>query len=141
EDDWNTFTEIWRKLSKGIQLEEGPETVVINGRRMTRGSYSNGWPGIFATVDALLGDAIPRTLLTDWYRSDLCSRYQIIDSQEFIVFAEEWIDRFNRINARRYKREDLITLISSREISHKREWAEGLVEALDFLALVNFDAS
>jgi KaiC/GvpD/RAD55 family RecA-like ATPase len=139
EDDWNAYKEIWRTLSKGIRLGETADAITIYGKRSRRGAYTSGYPGVFAIVEALLGETIPQPLLKDWYRAELCARYQMDDSQEFIVFAEEWIDRFNNINARRKKRKELTALITVAEIPHKGEWAEGLIEVFDFLALVNLD--
>lgn len=139
EADWNKYREIWQTMSKGLRLIQTAEAVMVYGKRSKHGAYASGWPGIFAIVDTLLGDAVPRALLRDWYRAELCARYSITDSQEFLIFAGEWIERFNSINARQYSREALINLVSIEEIPHKSEWAKGLVEALDFLALVNLD--
>lgn len=139
EDDWNAYKEIWRTLSKGISLGETADAITIYGKRSRKGAYTSGYPGVFAIVEALLGETIPQPLLKDWYRAELCARYQMDDSQEFIVFAEEWIDRFNNINARQQKRKELISLVTVAEVPHKREWAEGLIEVFDFLALLNLD--
>lgn len=137
DEQWLLYKEIWETLTKGIQLRETGDVVQIDAKRSRRGSYSNGWPGIFAIVDALLGDFVPRGLLTDWYRADLCRRYEIDDSQEFIVFSHEWLERFNQINSATTKRNELLYLIEVPDLT-RRLWAEGLIEALDFLALLQF---
>jgi KaiC/GvpD/RAD55 family RecA-like ATPase len=140
KEEWGLFKQIWKGLGKGIQLNEAAGAIAVNGKRTKRGVYANGWPGIFALIDALLADATPRSLLTDWYRHNLCTRYEIEDTPEFRVFATEWIERFNGIDTAYFRRRDLLTLVPDGEFHHKPEWAEGFVEALDYLALLQFSS-
>ncbi len=150
DSEWQIFLELCRRFSQGARLGEGSQAINILGMRNPHGKFSNSRPGVFMVVDSLLSEVIPRTVLTDWYRANLCGRYQIVDSREFIIFAQEWIARFNEINVGNYDREALLALvgpgrlsrilvdIDSEQMTHTREWAGGLIEALEFLAILQF---
>jgi KaiC/GvpD/RAD55 family RecA-like ATPase len=132
------YREIWRCFGSGATLVEGEQVVSIRGLRNRYGKYSYGRPGVFSTLAKTLGDAIPATLLSDWYRANLCARFDIIDSPDFIIFSQEWLSRFNQINLATYSRNALLDLVNMSEVYHLKKWVEGLIETLDYLALIQY---
>ena len=138
QDDWNVYKELWRRLSHNAKLEEDSEFLNILAMRTPNGKYSDSRPGVFSITDTLLGEAIPRMVLTDLYRFDLCLRHCLKDSPEFIAYAQEWIDRFDKVTFATQGRSELLNLVSQEESPHEPEWAKGLVEGLEFLAILQF---
>jgi KaiC/GvpD/RAD55 family RecA-like ATPase len=132
---WDLYRDFWARVQTGPMLVESGGTFNIRARREKSGKYEDGRPSVLTIVQGLLDELIPHGLTEDWYRSDLCKRHQIVDGPEFVEFAQKWLVRFNRIEASEASRANLIDLLSSPE---QRMWGEGLVEALDSLAVLQY---
>ncbi len=153
--DWERYRQAWDCLHRHWKLtqadhippgarpdaprlleREGVVTFLTD--RTRRGHYRTYRPTIPQVLHLLLGDAIPPLLMSDWYRANLQRTYAIEDTPRFHLFAQEFIDGFNRLNSQTVSRRDLLKLALGTPGDDAGRWTQGLLETLESLALVTF---
>jgi KaiC/GvpD/RAD55 family RecA-like ATPase len=146
--DWETYVKLWHLAREGPYIKVDGDDVVIRGLRGPGDTFRNDRPSVAQVVQGVLCErdalgetapVLPEDLVTDWYREDICDRYQLDDGPAFLVYAKEWLKQFNAIKQRECLRHDLLGLVSSEQ--RHQLWAEALVEVLDYLAVIQFTTS
>jgi hypothetical protein len=136
-DEWLDFIELWPAQGPSSDATSDRPCIVqaANGDVLTyvcrkKGHYCNGRLSVFRCAEMLLGTSVPRTVLADWYRSELRDHYHFVDSAEFISFVNGWLARVRRLEYGDVPIDELLD-------AAQPAWSRGLVEALEFLRILD----
>lgn len=134
---WRLFQAEWLKTAKGsLKVDPASGSVVTYADRTPAGEFRPSRLSVFATVELLLGAHVPNRLLHDWYRADLRRSSRLADTIECTDFAREWLAHFNRLKVDACSRQDLLQLLGGHP-----DWAAGLVEGLEYLAIIGYNSN
>ncbi len=141
ESEWRSYELLWDKTEGGSGLHKGTRSIRFQWRRKRHGKFDDIRPGIYAVISHLLEASVPPLVLKDWYKADLREHYAIEDVPEFIGFALEWLARFNGLLTASCSYRELLLLVFECSDERGALWAAGLVELLDYLAIVQYSQS
>ena len=141
--EWDLYVDMWPR-ERGPRINEAAGIWSIHWRREAAGHYRTGRPRSYFLLEYLFG-GLPRLLLKDLFRQNLRDNYDLVDSFEFRLFASGWFAGFNAMRKPVVRRSELLKadtftdqgLAQSPE-DRRMRWAAGLVEALEFLAILQF---
>jgi KaiC/GvpD/RAD55 family RecA-like ATPase len=127
--------------------------VTFYGKRTIAG-YVPSHPSVYQVLYCLMGPwpdsgrkrHIPVTLLWDWYRADLRRTYELDDTEQFIMFLEQWV-RDVSTRSGTCQRGALMELGVSAGKHYElppdqaKKWTAGLIETLERLRILQLPGS